>query len=797
MKPHRAQLPALALLVVASACGGGGGGGGSSTVPPSNLVYSDADVGGLSGVEFGPLVPSVDGEVDHFSIVPPLPAGLVLDTVTGMIAGTPLAPSPRALYDVAATNSGGSVHFQVALRVAATPRFAFLAGGEDATLQTFLTDATDGRLTRRGYAHVASLEDLQEVVVDPLGRFVYATEAAATTIAAFAIDPESGAVTLAGEVEVGLGPHAIAIDPSGRFAYVSSRTSDRLDGFAIDQDTGALTPNQAVITTSDEPSRLAIDPRGEFLFGTTAGSNPEGLASSLYVLRIDPATGVLLGAAAPQKLNGGRPEGIVVDPTRDVVYLTLDAFDGVLPVRFSRPLGTLTPVGLRATGVGPRDVVVDPEGRRLFVACEKASIVDTFDIQPTNASLSHDVATPVAGGPRGLALDPIGAVLHVTTHTDPAAQRFAVDAQDGTLALEESLALRGASGALAFAVGDAPIEWLPRFVHVANSGSDDVSAYRIDPQTGELVASNAPFVAGGAPVALAVHQNLRFAWIASAISRELWCAAVDPSTGALSQAAPPVSLEGEPTHVALDPSGRFLYLASSEPDVVGDGWISTFAIDAETGAAALVDHTPVGAHPSSVVVDPTGRFVFVAERGDGAPGAGSITSLSIAVTNGIPSASGGSVLSTSVESLSTHPNGRFLYAMSQATGDVGVFAIDRTNGALSVAPPGSNVGLQPSVVCVSPDGRFAYGAIQGGGNVALFAVGADGQLSEPIQEIALGASPVDVSLEPSGRFLYVANRDADQVSAFSIDVETGVLTALGDLPCGMEPSAIAASASTR
>lgn len=786
------------LLVVASACGGGGGGGGgSTTAPPSNLAYADADVGGFSGLEFEPLVPSVDGDVDHFSVVPPLPAGLVLDTATGMIAGTPLAPSPRALYDIAATNAAGSVHVQLALRIAATPRFAFLAGGEDATLQTFLADATSGRLTRRGYTHVASFGDLREVVVDPLGRFAYASDAASTRIAAFAIDAESGALTPAGEVEVGLGPHAIAIDPSGRFAYVSSRTSDRLDGFAIDQDTGALTPNQAVITTSDEPSRLVIDPRGEFLFGTTAGSNPEGLASSLFVMRIDPQSGALLAAAAPQKLNGGRPEGIVVDPTRDVVYLTLDAFDGVLPVRFARPLGTLTPVGLRATGDGPRDVAVDPEGRRLYVACELSDVVDTFAIQPSNASLSHVVATPVAGGPSGLAVDAIGSVLHVTTHAAPTAQRFAIDAEDGTLALEDSLALRGSSGALAFASGDEPIEWLPRFVHVANAGSDDVSAYRIDPQSGDLVASNAPFVAGGAPIALAVHQNLRFAWIASAISRELWCAAIDPTSGALSQAAPPVSLEGEPTHLALDPSGRFLYLASSEPDVVGDGWISTFAVDAGTGAAALVDHTPVGAHPSSIAVDPSGRFVFVAERGDGAPGAGSITSLAIAVTNGIPSASGGSVLSPSIESLSTHPNGRFVYAMSHATGDVGVFEIDRTNGALSVAPPGSNVGVQPSVVCVSPDGRFAYGALQGGGNVALFAVGADGQLSEPIQQISLGASPVDVSLEPSGRFLYVANRDADQVSSFSIDAETGVLTALGELPCGMEPSAIAASASTR
>ena len=55
-----------------------------------------------------PNAPSVvNGTANSFSIVPALPAGLVLNPASGVISGTPTVPSPATAYDITATFSGG------------------------------------------------------------------------------------------------------------------------------------------------------------------------------------------------------------------------------------------------------------------------------------------------------------------------------------------------------------------------------------------------------------------------------------------------------------------------------------------------------------------------------------------------------------------------------------------------------------------------------------------------------------------------------------------------------------------
>ncbi|MBD3583781.1 putative Ig domain-containing protein, partial [Flavobacterium selenitireducens] len=63
------------------------------------------------------VVPTVSGTGITFSISPSLPAGLSFDAATGMISGTPTDESPETVYTVTATNSGGSVTFEVTITV--------------------------------------------------------------------------------------------------------------------------------------------------------------------------------------------------------------------------------------------------------------------------------------------------------------------------------------------------------------------------------------------------------------------------------------------------------------------------------------------------------------------------------------------------------------------------------------------------------------------------------------------------------------------------------------------------------
>jgi len=75
-------------------------------VAPSDLSY--ANISGTVGAAITNVNPTVTGTVDSYSISPALPAGLLLNTGTGVISGTPSAAAASAIYTVTATNAGGS-----------------------------------------------------------------------------------------------------------------------------------------------------------------------------------------------------------------------------------------------------------------------------------------------------------------------------------------------------------------------------------------------------------------------------------------------------------------------------------------------------------------------------------------------------------------------------------------------------------------------------------------------------------------------------------------------------------------
>jgi len=85
-------------------------------VAPSSLAYTANSIFTI-GTTITDLLPTVIGNVTSYSIFPDLPAGLSLDTTTGIISGTPTVVSPETTYTITATNSGGSVTFDITITV--------------------------------------------------------------------------------------------------------------------------------------------------------------------------------------------------------------------------------------------------------------------------------------------------------------------------------------------------------------------------------------------------------------------------------------------------------------------------------------------------------------------------------------------------------------------------------------------------------------------------------------------------------------------------------------------------------
>ena len=78
-------------------------------VAPSALTYSANPAVYTKGTAIAPNTPSSSGgAVVSYSVSPALPAGLTLNTTTGVITGTPTAITAVATYTVTASNTGGA-----------------------------------------------------------------------------------------------------------------------------------------------------------------------------------------------------------------------------------------------------------------------------------------------------------------------------------------------------------------------------------------------------------------------------------------------------------------------------------------------------------------------------------------------------------------------------------------------------------------------------------------------------------------------------------------------------------------
>ena len=86
--------------------------------PPNHLSYA-SPAAGTVGTPLASLVPRVAGTVEHFAVAPPLPAGVALDSKTGVIAGTPSVATALAPYTITASALPGSTSFILLLTVAA------------------------------------------------------------------------------------------------------------------------------------------------------------------------------------------------------------------------------------------------------------------------------------------------------------------------------------------------------------------------------------------------------------------------------------------------------------------------------------------------------------------------------------------------------------------------------------------------------------------------------------------------------------------------------------------------------
>ena len=235
-----------------------------------------------------------------------------------------------------------------------------------------------------------------------------------------------------------------------------------------------------------------------------------------------------------------------------------------------------------------------------------------------------------------------------------------------------------------------------------------------------------------------------------------------------------------PSSMVVEPSGKFAYVAN------GYGGALVVSIQHrdvhhqrhDRGLNVRRDDS-CGSRPSLLAVDPAGKFVYVTTQSATPGSAGSVSIYAINATTGALTSKGTIAAGTDPVSIAVDPAGKFAYVANSGSKDVSMYTIDATTGALTSMGTVA-AGTDPVSVAVDPTGKFAYGANSGSNDVSMYTINSTTGSLTLIGTIATQSRPTSMAIHPSGMFVYVTNSGSNSVSMYSIGA-TGSLTLIGTI----------------
>ncbi|HEY2171791.1 MAG TPA: beta-propeller fold lactonase family protein [Candidatus Angelobacter sp.] len=291
----------------------------------------------------------------------------------------------------------------------------------------------------------------------------------------------------------------------------------------------------------------------------------------------------------------------------------------------------------------------------------------------------------------------------------------------------------------------------------------------------------------------------QFAYLLNSNGTQVSMFSIDSCTGAFTATTPatvatgvsPGQLGAE--DMVVDPLGRFAYVADLVSNASDQATISMFTINPATGVLSPTNPATIhtGFFPQGIVIDPAGKFVYTANSDDN-----TVSMFTVDAATGLltPTTTPAIAAGNSPGFVTIDPSGRFAYAANQIDGTISMYAINSSTGVLSPLSPATVIaGGGPFGVAFDPSGKFAYVPDNDVNMVSQFKVDPNTGVLNPItpSSVATGQSPTAVAVDPSGKFAYVVNRIDNTVSMFTIDSATGSLSPHGVIGTGTQPFRIA------
>ncbi|MBQ0855526.1 lactonase family protein [Streptomyces sp. BH-SS-21] len=194
-------------------------------------------------------------------------------------------------------------------------------------------------------------------------------------------------------------------------------------------------------------------------------------------------------------------------------------------------------------------------------------------------------------------------------------------------------------------------------------------------------------------------------------------------------------------------------------------------------------HGQASAHAHCAVIDPSGRYVLVGDKGND-------RILVYTLGDGLePTHAYQLSPETGPRHIAFGPAGDRAYVTYEFSSEIASYAFDPSSGQLRLLAQTSTVPLtyaglnEPAEVRVHPAGNFVYVNNRGEDTLVWFRVDSDGGLTRAghvslAESVHPGLAARSFAFDPTGTFLLVADRPADLVRSYAVDSLDGTLTEL-------------------
>jgi 6-phosphogluconolactonase (cycloisomerase 2 family) len=298
--------------------------------------------------------------------------------------------------------------------------------------------------------------------------------------------------------------------------------------------------------------------------------------------------------------------------------------EGLSAYRIDQASGRWARVQLLSREVNPAYLAVDPKRPVLYAVHSEANQVSALSINEMTGELTLLNRQSCGGdNPVHLELDATGKHLVVANYGSGTVVVLPVNADGSLRGKTDLVALKGELGPHRTEQSvphphHCPFDPTGRIVVVPDKGLDRLFVFKLDPVRGVLVPADPPSVktrSGAGPRHIGFNPRLPFAYVINELDSTIVTYRFDGS-GVLEplQVLPsiPASFTGDNTGAAVDvaPSGRFVYVSNRGHDSVG-----IFRVDEPTGLLSPVTWEPTkGATPRFIGLDPAGARLYAANQ---------------------------------------------------------------------------------------------------------------------------------------------------------------------------------------